>query len=184
MKNVKEITVSVTSEYDKLINKLIKEKFNFKEEYFMKDIYMINKDIDLNKLSTLEILKKCILVREIKDIKKVLLYKKKEYDTNGDILSESKIECPVTDIIKALEFMKSINYTELFTIDDKCTVYEKNNIELCIQRVNDKYLFIELETFENQTIDELKEIINSFDLPIDKSNYFVKKAEIILREIK
>ena len=182
MRSVKEITVSVTSDYNTLVNSLTKEGFKYKEEYIMKDVYMINSDINLNKLSSLEILKKCILVREIKNIKKALLYKKKEYDTNGDILNEIKIECPVDDTLKAIEFMRSINYDILFTIDDICTVYEYNDVELCIQRVNDKYIFIELETFKNQTIDELKAIINSFDLPIDKSNYFVKKAEIILNE--
>ena len=32
-------------------------------------------------------------------------------------------------------------------------------------------------------IDELKEDINRYNLPIDKSNYFVKKAEIELEKV-
>ena len=44
------------------------------------------------------------------NIKKELLYKYKKYASNGDILEQGKVECPVTDIDKAVKFMESINY--------------------------------------------------------------------------
>lgn len=70
-----EITVLVKSDYEVLKRELEKNEFQIKEKYELKDIYMIDKDIDLSKLSKLEILKKCILVRDIVNIKKELLYK-------------------------------------------------------------------------------------------------------------
>lgn len=189
MKMETEITVLVNSSYKTLRNEL--EKYNFKivDEYELNDIYMINKNIDLNKLSNLEILKKCILVRDIVDIKKVLLYKYKKYSDNGDILEQGKVECPIIDVDKAVNFMESIDYKVLFKIYDKCIVFTNGSTELVVQLVNDEYIFIEMEAECSnidkvyKDIDELKEDINRYNLPIDKSNYFVKKAEIELEKV-
>lgn len=149
---------------------------------------MIDKDIDLSKLSKLEILKKCILVRDVVNIKKELLYKYKKYDVNGDILEQGKVECPVIDKEKAIGFMESINYKKLFNIYDRCIVYANKETELVVQLVNDKYIFIEMESEcehikrKYNSVEELKNDINRYNLPIDNSNYFVKKAELILSE--
>ncbi len=188
MKIETEITVLVKSDYQTLKDDLIKHGFEIKEEYELNDVYMINNDIDLKQLNNLDILKKCILVRDIVEIKKVLLYKYKKYDENGDILEQGKIECPILDIDKAIKFMQSINYKKLFKIYDKCIVYANDETELVVQLVNDKYIFIEMEAqceyvkrvYKN--IDELKLEINRYNLPIDDSNYFVKKAELVLEE--
>ena len=189
MKMETEITVLVNSDYETLKRQL--EKYNFKivDEYELNDIYMINKNIDLNELSNLEILKKCILVRDIVDIKKVLLYKYKKYADNGDILEQGKVECPIIDVDKAVGFMESIDYKVLFKIYDKCIVFTNGETEFVVQLVNDEYIFIEMEA-ECSNIDrvyksvaELKEDINRYNLPIDKSNYFVKKAEIELEKV-
>lgn len=183
-----EITVLVKSDYGVLKRELEKNEFQIKEKYELKDVYMIDKDIDLSKLSKLEILKKCILVRDIVNIKKELLYKYKKYDVNGDILEQGKVECPVIDIEKAIGFMESINYKKLFNIYDRCIVYANKETELVVQLVNDKYIFIEMESEcehikrKYNSVEELKKDINRYNLPIDNSNYFVKKAELILSE--
>lgn len=188
MKMETEITVLVNSTYDKLKQELEKNGFQIKEEYELKDDYMINKEIDLSKLSKLEILQNCILVRDIVNIKKVLLYKYKKYASNGDILEQGKVECPITDIDKAINFMESINYKKIFNIYDKCIVYANEETELIVQLVNNKYIFIEMESEcehiarKYESVEELKDDLNKYNLPIDTSNYFVKKAEIILNE--
>lgn len=188
MKIEKEITVFVTSSFDELHNKLIDNGFEIKDRYVTNDIYMINKDVDINKLTTLEILKQCVIVREITGIKKELVYKKKEYDEEGNITFSGKIECLVKDLDKALEFMRAINYQELIQISDQCTEYGNDDIELIVQQVNNKYLLFEVEDkcrYINKTfssIDEMKNTINKYDLPFKKDNYFVKKAELILNE--
>ena len=188
MKMETEITVLVKSDYETLKKELIKNNFEEKEEYELNDDYMINNDIDISKMNNLEILKKCILVRDIVNIKKVLLYKYKKYADNGDIIEQGKVECPVIDINKAINFMESINYRKLFKIYDKCIVYANDKTELVVQLVNNEYIFIEMEAeceYINKTyknVDELKEDINRYNLPIDNSNYFVKKAELILKK--
>ena len=188
MKMETEITVLVKSTYNDLKKELEKNGFQIKEEYELRDDYMINNDIDLSKLSKLEILRNCILVRDIVNIEKELLYKYKKYASNGDILEQGKVECPVTDIDKAVKFMESINYKKIFNIYDKCIVFANRETELVVQLVNNKYIFIEMESEcehidrKYESVEELKKDINRYNLPIDNSNYFVKKAELILSE--
>lgn len=80
--------------------------------------------------------------------------------------------------------MEAIEYKKIFQIYDKCIVFTNEEIDLIVQLVNDEYIFIEIETNNKYTnIEELKEIINEYNLPIDKTNYFVKKAEIMLKKV-
>ena len=188
MKKEKEITVRVNVSYEKLKEELKQNNFVKKEEYIVNDSYLINSLINITDMKSLDILKKCVLVRDIVGILKQLLYKYKKYDNNGNIIEQGKIKCPVTDINKAMEFMNAIGYEKLFDIHDKCIVFANDKTELVVQLVNDKYIFIEMESepqyinrkYEN--VDELKDDICSYNLSIDKSNFFVKKAELILNE--
>ena len=58
-----------------------------------------------------------------------------------------------------------------------------------MQLVNDKYIFIEMESTgdyidrEYRNVEEMKSDLLSYNLSIDESNFFVKKAEITLKEI-
>lgn len=188
MKKEIEITVRVNVSYEKLEEELKQNNFIKKEEYIVNDSYLINSSINITDMKSLDILKKCVLVRDIVGILKQLLYKYKKYDSNGDIIEQGKIKCPVTDINKAMEFMNAIGYEKLFDIHDKCIVFANDKTELVVQLVNDKYIFIEMESepqyinrkYEN--VEELKDDICSYNLSIDKSNFFVKKAELILNE--
>ena len=188
MKKEIEITVRVNVSYEKLEEELKRNNFIKKEEYIVNDSYLINNLINIADMKSLDILKKCVLVRDIVGILKQLLYKYKKYDNNGDIIEQGKIKCPVTDINKAMEFMNAIGYEKLFDIHDKCIVFANDKTELVVQLVNDKYIFIEMESepqyikrkYEN--VDELKDDICSYNLSVDKSNFFVKKAELILNE--
>lgn len=188
MKKEIEITIRVNVSYEKLEEELKQNNFIKKEEYIVNDSYLINSSINITAMKSLDILKKCVLVRDIVGILKQLLYKYKKYDNNGDIIEQGKIKCPVTDINKAMEFMNAIGYEKLFDIHDKCIVFANDKTELVVQLVNDKYIFIEMESepqyinrkYEN--VEELKDDICSYNLSIDKSNFFVKKAELILNE--
>ena len=65
LKFEKEITFKVISDYYTLNQKLLENGFIIKEEYIVNDIYMINKNINLSKLDSLEILKKCMKLRSL-----------------------------------------------------------------------------------------------------------------------
>ena len=61
--------------------------------------------------------------------------------------------------------------------------------EVVIQDVNNKHLYMEIEDechHANKTyksIDEMKEVITKYNIPIKNNDYFVKKAEIELKEV-
>lgn len=190
MRNL-EITVKVNWNYDRLNNYLLNNGFKIVDKYDCYDKYMINKDLDISNMKDLDVLDKCVLARNLINIKQSLTYKKKEYDKNENIISQSKIDCIVKDLDVAIKFMESINYKILFEIYDKLTVYSNGFIEICVQEVNDKYLMIEMEDVgdktPNHSYDNIEDMIKDFDkigIDYDKSNYFVKKAQIILNEVK
>ena len=185
-----EITIKLDCNYQELC--LILNKYNFRkvEKYFVDDIYMIPKNIDLKNKTNLEILAKCILIRDIPNIEKKLVYKKKKYGIDGQILSQKKIECSIEDIKEAYNFMKQIGYKKIFSIHDESIVYINNDIELTVQIVNDKHIFIEIEQkfthLKNKiySINELKKMLEKYDLPYNKNNYFVSKASLMLDEVR
>ena len=72
-----EISVLVKADYETLQKELKENNFLLKEEYVVNDIYMIDENFDISNMSYLDILKKCILVRDIVGFEKVLLYKYK-----------------------------------------------------------------------------------------------------------
>lgn len=184
-----EITVLVKTDYEKLKQELEQNGFSIKEEYIVNDTYLVNSAINILNMDSLDILKNCILVRDVVGIEKELLYKYKKYDNNGDIIEQGKVKCPITDVDKAIQFMKTIQYKELFNISDNCIVFANDKTELVVQLVNNKYIFIEMESKceyidkEYKTVNELKKDLCSYNLSIDNSNFFIKKAEIILNEV-
>lgn len=188
MKYENEITVQVTCNYEELHSLLIKQGFKIIEKYTIIDEYLISKDYDLKNKNSLDILKECVIVRYIENTLKELLYKYKEYSNNGDIIKQAKVSCKVNDIKEASNFMKTIGYKELIHIQNNSVVYTNDKIELAVQLVNDKYIFIEPEDkseYLNKTyssIEEMKEEINLYNLPIVKDKYFAKKAAIILED--
>lgn len=189
MKLENEITVLVKCSYEELKKILESNDFLQKQEYVVNDIYMINNQVDLKNTKKLDILSKCILVRDVVGFEKTLTYKYKKYSDNNDIIEQGKVKCPVLDIKKAVEFMKMIDYKKLFEIHDTCIVFVNKETELVVQLVNDKYIFIEMEDkceFVDKVykdVNEMKNDLLSYNLPIDTSNFFVKKALIMLNEI-
>lgn len=182
-----EITFLVKTDYKNLKKELTANGFVEKRNVQVNDIYLIDSRIDYSSLEILDILKNCVLIRNIVGFEKELLYKYKEYNVNGDITKQGKVKCPITDIDKALRFMETIKYKKLFNISDNCIVYANKYSELTVQKVNNKYIFIEMElnTYNkkrHKNVEDLKNEICRYNLSIDKSNFFVKKAEIILKE--
>ena len=158
----KEITVTVSFSKDELIKFFDVNNYKRVDNYVVDDIYYVPNEMDL-KLNSLEVLKKSILVRSIDDKKHYLMYKYKEYDAN--------------------EFLKTMGYKELIRIVDYIDVYEKEGLQICVEDVNDKYLFIEIE--ENEKYNTMEKMINALEstgINYDKNNYFVKKAKIIFEE--
>lgn len=185
----KEITVETKLTKEELNKILIEKGFKIVKEYKVIDKYMVQKDqVDLE--NYLDTLSKSVLIRNIlSDIEyKYLMYKYKKYNDDGEIVKQGSIKCPIESLEKAEELLNALSYTKLLDINDNVTVYVNNETEIHVQEVNNKHIYIEMEMTCNTldkkyiNINDMIKDLEKYDLPYDRSNYFVKKAEIELKE--
>ncbi len=190
MKFENEITVEIDVTLKELKDILKNKGFEVKEEYDLNDVYMINKN-DKKDNNCLELLKKCVLIRNViekNNNKKILTYKYKEYNKNNDIIKQGKIDCYIDSIENAILLFEALNFEKLICINDHMLVYSNDVDEFAVQVVNNKHIYIEIEEKGNyiektyKSIDEMIEVIKKYEIPIKNENYFVKKAEIELKE--
>lgn len=190
MKFENEITVEVNMSLEDLKEHLKKLNFTINEEYDLNDIYMLDKNFK-DEENYLELLKKSILIRHIIEVDKetkYITYKYKEYNENKEIVKQGKVNCPIISIDKAISLFEALNYEKLISINDHIIAYSNGIDEFIVQYVNDKHIYIEIEdecSFLNktyETIEDMKDVIKKYNIPIKGDNYFVKKAEIELIE--
>lgn len=186
-----EITVEVDTNLEDLIKIVESKGFELKETYDLNDIYMINKCDKEKESDYLSMLKKCVLIRDIIEANKrtrMLTYKYKEYNDKQEIVKQGKVKCNIDDVDKAKLIFEKLNFEELIRINDHMLVYASDKDEFVIQVVNNKHIYIEIEDtchYVNRnynSIEEMKKVIISCNIPIKNDNYFVKKAEIELNE--
>lgn len=188
MKYEDEITVIVNDRYEELIDKILNRGFKKIDDYMIYDKYMLYKDIDIkSNISDMDILKiisNCVLIRSIDDRKHFITYKYKEYDNDCNIIRQGKCDCKIDNPPEGMELVKCLGYDrELIRIDDHIVVYEKEGLELAIEYVNDKYLYIEVEANEKyNTVMKMKDALEELGIGYDRSNYFQKKALIIYKD--
>lgn len=192
MKN--EITVRVKCSKSELINILKNKGFNLIDKFNVIDTYYINKNKKLNEITLKNFFKKYILLRYIKQYKGnnfkdyydefKITYKTKNIELNGNIINQNKYDCKIFDINEGRKLLTVLEYKELFAISEETVTYSNSKINLDIKSVEDGDILLELETNkELDTIDKLKQEIRKLDIPIDESDFFVKKAERKLKDV-
>ena len=128
-----------------------------------------------------------MIIRNIdNDGKKVnkITFKKKNINEKGEIVSQTATSCEVIDYTEGIKLFEELGYYEIMNIIEDDIIYYNDNIELAIKDIENGDLLIETETNKNiTTIEELKKIIENLEIPFEKENYFVKKAEERLRGI-
>lgn len=192
-KESNEITVKIKGTLQDLYTILEEKHFKKIEMFSINDTYFIPQNLEMNKMSTREILTKAVLVRDITrkmpemKYERTLTVKKKEIDLDGNIINQSSIDCEVLDIEIAKSFVEAIGYKSIMTIREDDIVYEKDDFELAIKNIVNGDKLIEIETNDKNpafnTIEKLKRKLTEIDIPIYEDNYFVKKAEIELDKI-
>ena len=143
-------------------------------------------------MSVRHILSYAVIIRNVirqmpyKVINKIT-FKKKEFDSEGNILNQIATSCDIKDIEEAKKLFKAIGYKEVMNIKENDLVYSKDGFELAIKDIQNGEKLIEIEIVEENeelnTIEKLKEKVSSINIPIYTENYFVKKAEIELDKI-
>lgn len=189
MKYEDEVTVEINTSLDNLIKILEQNNFELKEVYDINDIYLINRNDKENDI--LSMLNKCVLIRDIIEEEKetkMLTYKYKEYNDNKEIIKNGKIKVNIDNINSSKLLFEKLNFEELIKINDHMLIYANNTDEIAIQVVNNKHIYIEIEGRCNRidriynSIEEMKGVITKYSIPIKNNDYFVKKAEIELKE--
>ena len=184
-KNNNEITVKVNTSINEMEEILKSKGFKLSDKFTCEDYYFIPKNIDIKKETVREILQKAIIVRQVKN-DKVLVFKKKEIDENGNILKQEKFECNILDIKETKEFLEAIGYKNIMNILEEDICYSKNGLELLLKDIKNSNILMEIETQDIdgfRTIEDLKEKLLKLNLPIDINNFFVKKAEMELEKV-
>ena len=191
LKESNEITVKIKVKLEEFY-KLLKEKgFRIVDKFSMNDAYFIPETLDLDRMSTREILSKAVLIRDIRGkmsnrITKKIIFKTKNFDEYGNILSQEAVDCDIIVIEDAKKLLKAIGYKEIMIIKEDDVVYEKDEFKLAIKNINGGDNLIEIETEENKDLDTIEKLIqkiSELEIPIYTDNYFVKKAEIELDKI-
>ena len=188
-KEENEITVKVLCSGNELLDCLIKQGFKEGRTFSLDDYYYIPSELDIQNMTTREILSKAIILRYIVDDGKIIqkiTFKVKNIADNGDIISQKAINCDVLNIEDAKKLFESLDYYEIMNIKENDIIYYKNKFELAIKFIENSDILIEIETESNtewDTIEKIKTIISEMKLPIEKGKYFIKKAENELNKI-
>ncbi|MEG0281865.1 MAG: hypothetical protein RR922_01225 [Clostridia bacterium] len=196
MKREIELTVKSNMPIDKCKEKLKIAGYTLEKELHVKDIYMRSKDVSLQS-SNEEILKRSVLVRDVVKNKssvheKELVYKEKEYNEKGEIVSSNKYIVHIDSVEKAVVFLEKIGYVKLLEIEDMYTEYSKGEVVIGLQDVKDLGAFIEVEetikhreiTDEMRIREDLKQYLLDTKLDIDASDFDVKKVFLALDNMR
>ena len=82
------------------------------------------------------------------------------------------------DYKAGINLFNELDYYEIMNLKESDVIYYKDKLELAIKFIENSNTLIEIETDENfETIDELKKLVINLEIPMEKDNFFVKKAE-------
>ena len=189
IKEENEITVKVICSKNELLKSLVDKGFKEGRTFSLDDYYFIPNNLDIENMTTRDIVSKSVIIRYIvneRKIRQVITFKIKDINDNDDIINQQAINCDIYNIEEAKKLFETIGYHEIMNIKENDIVYSKNGLELALKFINNGEILIEIETEPNtewDTVEKLKNIISTLELPIEKDKYFVKKAENELNRI-
>lgn len=189
MKEELEICVRSLVSFKKLYDDMIKKGFHVQEDFILNDIYMVKESVKISLNNENDIFSDYVLIRETVGKRKMLVLKHKVLNENGEIIKQESVKCPILDVDKAYEFMKAIGYKKLFEISDHNILMSNGKNEIYIQDVKNIGVYAEMEqknlllkNNNGNTIEEMKSILNKYNLKIDTSDFFVRKAIDVLKK--
>lgn len=181
IKQENELTIRILCSKEELIKHLEEKGLKKGRRFRLNDHYLIPKTLKIEELTVREILSKAVIIRNIDndgEIVNKITFKNKNINEKGEIVSQTATSCEVIDYTEGIRLFEELGYYEIMNIIEDDIIYYNDKIELAIKDIYNGDLLIETETNKNiTTIEKLKEIIESLEIPFEKENYFVKKAE-------
>lgn len=192
MKENNEVTLKIKGNINDFKKTLEEKGYVQTDHYILYDAFMIPDSLELDKLSTRDIISKAIIIRKVEDIAKNeirqdMSYKMKKFNEKGEIVEQKSTRLKVLDCEDAEIFMSTIGYTKIMNITEEDCGYQKDGKNITTKDVKNGDKMIESETEENDpefdTIEKIKEYLKTEELPLDFNDCFIKKAEVELNKI-
>ncbi len=194
-----EVTIRITVGRDELIKILNKNGYSKTEDFVVDDIYMIPEEFnDINKYDERRIIEMSVRIRSFiidsklaaeTEVRKEIVKKDKEFDDKNNILNESKYVCRIKDVDEAFVLLKKLGYVELFRLKQDTQTFTNGKYEIIISQVNNR-LYLEIENKDNKgnivlkTPQEMINLIEGYNIPHVKDEYFAQKAIDIIRDMR
>ena len=188
-KNSNEITVKIKCDINEFYDTIEKKGFKNIDHFNLDDTFFISNDLDIDSMTTREILSKAVLVRKVTydyKVVKLITFKKKKFDEKGNILDQQNIECNILEIDEAKRLLNAMGYKEIMHIVENDLVFKKDNVQFAVKDIvgGDKLLEMEMGFNESfSTLSQIEEKMKELDIPVYTDNFFVKKAEIELNKV-
>ena len=147
LKDSNEITLKIKCELDEFYNIVEEKGFKIIDKFSMDDTYFVPEEVELGKVNTRDILSKAVLVRDIigktsNKRTKLITYKIKNIDENGNILNQESINCNILNIEDAKKLLKAIGYEEIMNIKENDVITKINNKKIR------NYLYLNSELYK------------------------------------
>ncbi len=188
MKKELEICVKALVPFKEIINDMLEKGFHVQEEFQLNDIYMVSKDKEISLNEADKLLSNYVLVRETVGKRIMLTLKNKEINSKGEIVKQSSIKCQITNVDDGYKFIKELGYKKMLEIKDHNILLSNGKNEIYVQDVEGLGAYVEMEqknllldNNNGNSIEEMINTLNSYNLKIDKSNYFAKKSYDMLK---
>lgn len=191
VESTNEITVRVKGDLKDFYKTVEEKGFEITDKFKMDDTFFVPQNLDLENMTAREILANAVLVRIVErrngKLVKNITYKNKVFDENGNILSQSKVECEILNPEDAKKLFSAIGFKEIMRIKESDIVFEKDGFSFSVKDIENGEKLIEAEANsdieEMNTLDKIKVMFDKYEIPIYKDDYFVKKAELELNKI-
>jgi len=182
-----EICVKSLVPFEELKKQMIEKDFYIQEDFQVNDIYMVKKEKKVFEEELDSILSNYVLVRETVGKRKLLVIKDKKINDKGEIIEQLSIKCRIENIEDGYNFMRNLGYKKILELKNHNILLSNGRNEIYIQDVEGLGTYIEMEqknllinNNNGDTIEQMIENIKKYKLPIDETNFFVKKANDIL----
>ena len=124
------------------------------------DRVFLKNGVSLSNSNYKTIIDNSIVISSVND-KKYLLY------TTGDSYNKQSSRIEIVNEKDCEEFLNHIGFKETFEVDADCYTYSDGNNSLNIINLINIGLYVNVRK-ENATVDELREILSSFNIPYDE----------------
>lgn len=188
-----ELTVRVKNDFNEISRILEGQGYVPSKYVVMEDEYftMLPQNV-IENASTSSLIAASVLVRRLSggENKNLVIYKKKNYNRAGKVISEDKIQTEVKDADKMCEILRGAGLVSWANFETELHEFRNYKHSLCVQEINGVGTFIEYEENEyhsdmeiNEKIKCMMQDLKGLGLNLGE-DFFVKKLNLVRRQMK